>query len=111
MTFINPIYKTRKIKKYVQTLSEVYGRKSYEDLSQSDRYEFAGLLIDAVGDNNEHECLVESGHLNKTIAALRKALAGTREDNEELLYVIKENTVNFYEPTMESIFNEVVYAN
>lgn len=106
MRFLNPIFKTKKVRQYIADLIMDYDYKCYGDLSNSDKCEFAALLIEASGKDSEHECIVESNDLDQLIGALRKALSGTYEDDENLLFILKENTVNYFNLTMEALFED-----
>jgi hypothetical protein len=106
MKVINPIFKTIKVKQYIADLIVDYGYESIDDLSHADKCEFASLLIEAAGRNSEHECIIESNHLDQTMGAIKKALAGTYQDDENLLYTLKENIVDYYHAVMEALFEE-----
>lgn len=104
MRFFNPIFKTKKVKQFIADLVIDYDYNCYSDLAYSDKCEFAALLIEASGKNSEHECLVESNDLDQLMGALKKSLSGTYEDDENLLFTLKENTVNYFDQTMEALF-------
>lgn len=106
MRFFNPIFKTQKVKRFIADLIVDYDYDRYSDLTYSDKCEFAALLIEASGKNSEHECLVESNDLDQLMGALKKSLSGTHEDDENLLFTLKENTVNYFDRTMEELFDD-----
>lgn len=107
MKNINPCYLTKKIRSYVSDLICDYGYKSYEQLSYSDKCSFSAFLIDASGKDTEHEFLIESRHLDQSIAAFRKALFGDSVDDKKFLMTLKDNTISYFDETMEAIFDYV----
>lgn len=106
MRFINPIFQTKKVRQYIADLIMDYDYDGYGDLSYADKCEFSALLIEASGKSSEHECIVESNHLDQLMGALKKSLCGTQDDDENLLYILKENTVNYFNETMEALFED-----
>lgn len=106
MKFVNPIFKTKKVRQYIADLIIDYDYTSFSDLTHADKCEFAGLLIEAAGRSGEHECLTESNDLDQTIGALRKSLLGGYEDDENLLFILKDNTVRYYNETMHALFDD-----
>lgn len=104
---INSIYLTKKVKQHVTDLIHDYNYSNYEDLSYSDKCEFTAHLIDAAGKNSEHEFLLESNDLDKMIGAFKKSLLGNYEDDENLMFIMKENAINYFEQTMQNIFEYI----
>ncbi len=107
MKSINPTFNTKQITYFVQDLIND-GCTSLDDLTNGDLCDFAGLLIIAAGRNGEQECLVESAHLDQIMAALKRSLHGVKEDNDNLVYIMKENAISYYRDLMESIFENVM---
>jgi hypothetical protein len=109
MKYIHPVYKTRKVREYVRELINDYGYKSFSDLSYADKCSFASILMEACFRNGDHECITESKDFEKIVICLRKSLSGTSsyQDDENLLYQLKDNAVNYHEETMEALFNDI----
>lgn len=107
MTFINPHFKTKNIKRYITDLIAIYGYSSFDDLSYSDKCEFAAHLIDTYGKHNEHEFLIESNDLDQTINTFKQSLRGTGEDDEHFLFTLKDNTIRYFENIMKNLFDEM----
>lgn len=105
----NPIYKTKKILTYVADLISEYGYDHYDDLSESDKSYLASLLSESAGVIGEPDFIVESDHFDKTLLYFRKALCGTASDDEKFLEVIKKNAIDYYDRSMEELFNYVLY--
>jgi len=109
MNHIHPCFKTKEVLQYIAGLIIDYNYKSINDLSDTEKGEFAALLIEASGRLGEAECIVESPHFDQTINYLKTALkADTKENNEKFLMTIKDNAINYYENTMEAIFEYVL---
>lgn len=107
----NPIYLTKEVKKFVTNLINDYDYISYRMLSHSDKCEFIAHLIQASGKDGEREFLTESNHLDQTIYYFTKALLGTCEDDENFLFIIKDNAIKYFEETMECIFEYLIESN
>lgn len=107
MKFANPIYLTEKVKQLVHDFINDYEYDSYDQLSHSDKCSFSALLIEAAGKNSEHEFLCESNHLDQTIDAFKKALLGSTADGLDFLHTLKENTILYFEGSMEAVFNQI----
>lgn len=107
MKTINPRYLSKKIRTYVSDLINDYGYKSYDRLSYSDKCSFSAFLIEASGKDAEHEFLLESRHLDQTINTFRKALLGDSIDDVKFLHTLKDNTIRYFEETMQAIFQRV----
>lgn len=108
MNYPNPIYRTKKVLTFIADLIIDYDYDHYYDLSEDDKAELTALLSEAAGRDGEHEFIVESDNLDQTIGYFRKALAGTREDDEKFLEIIKKNAIRYYENSMETLFNYVL---
>ena len=106
MISINPMFKTPKVKAFIADLIIDYDRCSFDDLSHADKCEFSALLIDAYDKYSEHEFFTESKDLNQTIQSFKKALLGNHDDDENFLFTLKDNTVNYYSDIMEALFEE-----
>lgn len=106
MKFVNPMFKTPKVKQFIAGLIIDYDYNSFSDLSHSDKCEFSALLIDAYDKHSEHEFLTESNDLDQTISAFKQALRGSGDDDEHFLFVMKDNTVRYYSDIMEALFND-----
>lgn len=106
MKFVNPIFKTKKVRQYIADLINDYDYDNFSDLSHSDKCEFAALLIEAAGRDGEHECVVESNDLDQIIGHLKKALTGTHDDDENLVFIMKDAAVRYYTDTMHELFYE-----
>jgi hypothetical protein len=108
MEFINPIYQTPKVKGFLADLIHDYDYDCYSKLAYSDKCELVSLILEAVGRFDEHEFFVEGNDLDSTMAFFKKALSGSREDDENFLFAIKEHAVKYYEKTMELLFNDAL---
>lgn len=106
MKSINPIYLTPDVKHFVKTLINDYDYDSYECFSHADKCEFAGHLINSLGKDAEAEFLTESQHLSQTICVFQLSLRG-KMDDDDFLFTLKENTVRYFDDTMEAIFNDI----
>ncbi len=105
MTYPNPIYKTPKILSYLLDLISDYHYDHYYDLSESDKGKLAALLSEAAGQHGEAEFIIESPHFDSAITYFRKALSGTRKDDDKFLEIIKKNAIDYYDLSMEELFN------
>lgn len=105
MKFVNPIFKTKKIKLFLADLIHDYQCDHYSKLSYSDKCELVALILEALGNGNNHEFFVESNDLDCTITLFKKSLNGTFQDNENFLDAIKEQAVKYYEETMTTLFS------
>lgn len=102
--FFNQCYSTRKVRQFVADLIIDKNCKSFYDLSHQDKYIFSALLIEAAGPKSEHECLLESNDLDKIMVYIKESLIGNGEYEKSLAVLLKENAVNFYNDTMQAIF-------
>lgn len=108
MNNINPCFKTKKILHFVADLIVSYDYTSYFDLSDDAKQEFTAELIEAAGRPGEAECINESANFDQLINSLKKSLkCGSKDNDLILLETIKNNAVEYYESTMEAIFNYV----
>lgn len=107
MKFANPMYLTKKVKQFVDDLINDYGYDSYDRLSYSDKCSFSALLIEAGGQNYEHEFICESKHLDQTINAFKKALLGNSIDDVNFLHTLKDNTINYFDDSMRAVYEHV----
>jgi hypothetical protein len=107
MKYPNPIYKTKKVLTYIADLIIDYDYDHYFDLSEHDKAQLASLLSESAGSQSEHDFIFESDNLDKTISYFRKALCGTAIDDENFLEVIKKNAIDYYDRSMEELFNYV----
>jgi hypothetical protein len=105
MNNIHPDYKTKKILGYIADLIIEYGYDNYADLSESDLHGLVVLLNEAGGTIDELSFISEG---NSGIMSLfRKSLVGNIQDNENFLDALKTSAIQYYEHTMESLFNYV----
>lgn len=105
---INP-FLTKQVKRYILSLIVDYNYKNFSDLSHSDKCELASYLIDSYSKQDEHEFLIQSPLLTHIIFSFKKSLKGHITDDENFLAFMKESTVDYFEPTMETLFNEIYH--
>lgn len=108
MKYIHSDFKTKKILRFIADLIVDYDYKSYDDLSDADKSMLTAYLIEAAGRSGETECIVESAHFDQTINLFKKSLIGTKEDDENFLEAIKSNAIDYYEHTMQALFDYVL---
>ena len=110
MTYINPIFKTSKVRSFLNNLIRYYNYRSFEQFSMADKCHFVSLLLDALGRDSETEFFVESQDAEDTIDAFKKALAGTHDDDENFIYQMKEHAIKYYNCSMRALFKEAIDA-
>jgi hypothetical protein len=98
---IHPDFKNKKILQYVADLIINYGYEHYSDLSDADKEGLTALLIEA--NPYETDSIIDS----HVVAYFCKSLNGTADDNENFLQIIKAKSVDYYEKTMELLFEYV----
>lgn len=108
MIFANPTFNTPKIRQFIYDLINDYDYKHYKELSFSDRCEFTNLLIEAAGRSGEKECLIESNDLDQVIYQLKKSLRDPRDNGHDLVFIMKEAVIHYYDETMETLFNHAL---
>jgi len=106
MKFVNPIFNTKKVRQFVADLIIDYDYDDFSDLSNSEKCEFAALLMEAAGRGGEYECITESNHLDQTAGYLRAVLRSDKEADENLLYHLKDEAIRYYADTMQSLFDD-----
>lgn len=100
--YVNPCYQTKKVESFLGSLVFDYRYKSYSELSQSDKFEFAALLIDA---SKDQEFLIENRNLDEIATLLKNSLSHPLK-SQEYLESIHEYITDYYEDVMEKLFNE-----
>lgn len=106
MKSYSPCFNTKKVRLFVADLIIDSGYNEIGDLTFDDRCKFAGLLIEAAGRAGEHESLLESNDLDVIMYNIRKVLTEGHPYHDNLAFILKENSVNYYSEVMEAIFNE-----
>lgn len=102
---IHPDYKTKKVMGFIADLIIEYGYTDYSDLTESDKAGLAALLCEASGRTDEFSCITSTSHADQTINLFRKALAGGKEEAQQFLDAIKENAIDYFDYTMNALFN------
>jgi hypothetical protein len=96
-------YKTPDVLTFTKSLICSYGYRDYKDLSVSDKQELVSYLIDTFK-HDEFCCITDAKHSDQTINLLKKMLRG-EADIKTLFDTIKTNALDYYDSTMEEIFN------
>lgn len=111
MRHIHQDFKSKKILQFVADLIIEYNYSEFSDLSESDRHHFAALLIEAAGREGELEFLTEHAFADLLVTQFRKCLISNNHgDNETFITYAKDHAVEYYEDTMQAIF-EYVHSN
>lgn len=100
---IHTSYKTSDVLKFTKSLICSYGYRDYKDLSIGDKQELVSYLIDTFK-HDEFCCITDAKHSDQTINLLKKTLRGEADVNT-LFDTIKTNAMDYYDSTMEEIFN------
>lgn len=108
MRHIHPSFKTKKVLNFIGDLIVEYDYKEFSDLTEENKGELAALLSEACGRGDEFCFITESVNADQTINLFRQALHGTASDNQDFLFAIKNNAIEYYAYTMESLFNYVL---
>jgi hypothetical protein len=108
MQVVNGYFNTPKVRSFILDLIKDHDRKKYSDLTYADKCAFASILINTSEKSAEAECIIESNDLFQIIYFLKDALLGNRIADQNLITTIKNVAVEYYEETMEILFESVL---
>ncbi len=100
---------SRHITAFVDDLIGTYGYKSFDQLSNDDRAEFAAILNSATPKIDEMCCLTDSPNADKLMHSFRNALhMGTPQAITRFFEEARDTAIDYYHNHMEVIFDEVM---
>ncbi len=100
--------RSRKIWDFVEGCVNVYNHQDYDDLSSTDKEEFAALFIEAAPSYDRFCFLTDSDNAEQTLNTfIDTLLKGTPETDKTFLETLKTNAVNYYAETMSRVYEEI----
>jgi len=94
------------LENFLKDLVLFYGYREYNELSDADKYELAGLFIHT--SKTPEEVLTENDDLDSITHFLGNALRGSYEDSQIFLHHIKKKVYRHLEPKLISLFENSV---
>lgn len=108
MRHIHPDFKTTKILGFITDLITDARCHSINDLTEHQLQQFSSLLIEAAGHDGETEFLTQHAFSDVLILKIREALFNDSKDcDETLIHYMKSHAVEYYNDTMQAIFDSV----